>query len=212
MESIDYIKQFPLLSFDKGDVLLSRGEVSDRLLIIKQGFIKVGSVNNDGSERLLWIAGSYDMVPTEQLFSFRGALQFFYIALSDGSVYIIKKSTFLTHAYNTPKLMHEIAQSMSQNYDDLLMRVDSIDQSHARDKLIGTLLYLGRRFSSASDVNLCQVGLRLTHTDFSSMVGTTRETISVELKRLMNERVISYNRNDFMLHMDKLAYLFDLTT
>ncbi len=211
MESIDYIKQFPLLTFEKGDVLLYKGEISDRLLIIKQGFIKVSSVNNDGSERLLWIAGSYDMAPTEQLFSSRGALQFFYTALSSGEVYIIKKSTFLTHAYNTPKLMREIAKSMSQHYDDLLMRVDSIDQSHARDKLIGTLLYLGRRFSSSSDVNLCQVGLHLTHADFSSMVGTTRETISVELKKLMNEGAISYDRNEFTLRMDKLEYLFDLT-
>ncbi|MDB5187470.1 MAG: CarD family transcriptional regulator [Candidatus Saccharibacteria bacterium] len=203
MDVIDFVKKYPIKSFTKGESLLSEGSISDTLLAIRTGYVKVTSIDDLGNERMLWIAGRYDIVPTERLFSQRSPLQFFYTALSDGELFQIKKSDFLSKAKEDVKLMAEIATGMSGHYDDLLSRIDTIGQSSIRDKLIATLRYVAQRFSADQSVDLYQLGLHMTHKDLADMIGSTRETTSLELHKLRTAGMIEYDRTRFIVHTDK---------
>jgi CRP/FNR family transcriptional regulator, cyclic AMP receptor protein len=203
MDIVEYVKNRPVRHFTKGEVVLSEGDVSDTLLAIRSGYIKVTSLDDDGNERMLWIAGRYDIVPTERLFSRHSPLQFFYTALSDCDVYEINKADFIAKAKADVKLMTEVAASMSNHYDDLLSRVNTIGQTTIHDKLIATLYYVASRFSADQSVDLYQLGLHLTHKDLAEMIGSTRETTSVELQKLRQAGYIEYDRTRFIIHTDK---------
>lgn len=203
MDVVDFVKKYPIKHFTKGEVLLSEGDVSDTLLAIRTGYIKVTSIDNEGNERMLWIAGRYDIVPTERLFSRHSPLQFFYTALTDGELFQINKADFLQKAKDDVTLMTEIATSMSSHYDDLLSRVNTIGRANIHDKLVATLHYVAKRFSADESVDLYALGLHLTHKDLADMIGSTRETTSLELQRLRARRVIDYDRSTFIVHTDK---------
>jgi CRP/FNR family transcriptional regulator, cyclic AMP receptor protein len=207
MQIIDFIQDFPIQEFQKGDVLLSEGQQNNKLLALRSGFVKVTSLHESGSEKLLWIAGRYDIVPTEQLFSLTGNLHYFYTALSKGSLYEIDKISFLQYAKSNPSLMTEVARGMSSHYDDLMNRLDSVEQTTIRGKIIFTLCYLAERFSADNEVDLLELGLVLTQNDIASMVGSTRETISVELNLLKSHGAIMYDRNKFIINLQKLRKL-----
>jgi len=207
MEITEFIQQCPIREFRKGEVLLSEGQQNDKLLAIRSGFVKVTSLHESRGEKLLWIAGRYDIAPTEQLFSARGNLLFFYTALTDGSVFEIDKADFLTYAKTHSTFMNEIATSMSGHYDDLMNRLNSIEQTTIRGKLIATLRYLAERFSASDSVDLFELGLRLTQNDIASMIGSTRETTSVELNLLKESGAIEYNRSKLMINVPKLNSL-----
>lgn len=200
MDIVTFVKKYPLKQFSKGEALLGEGDVSELLLAIRSGFVKVSSLDTNGTERMLWIAGRYDMVPTEQLFSARRPMQFFYTALSSGEAYCINKADFLLAAKSDAMLMGEIARSMSSHYDDLLVRISTTEQAGVRQKLIATLLYLAERFSADSAVDLYAIGLRLTHEDIATLIGSTRETVSLELQKLRTSGIISYDRTMFVVH------------
>lgn len=204
MEIISYIKQFPLRTFRKGDILLSEGQPSKHLYALVGGYVKATSIQENGSEQLLWIEGRYDVVPTEHFFSLTKELSFFYTALSDGTYYEVDKAAFIAHAKQTPTLMSEIAMSMSAHYDDLMHRIDSVGQTSVRSKVIATLQYIAERFSADDQVDLYKIGLKLTHNDVAAMVASTRETISIELHLLMKEGYITYDRTKFIVHLSKL--------
>lgn len=203
MQSVDFIKKFPTESFEKGAVLLSEGQTADELLAIRSGFIKVTSLDENGNERLLWIAGRYDIVPTERLFSTHAPLNFFYTALTPVEVYKIPKSQFLDHAKSNLGLMTDIATSMSTHYDDLLVRVNSIGQPNIREKLAATLRYLAERFSANDTVDLHELGLTVTHQDLAEMIGSTRETTSLELQKMRTSGYIDYDRSHFTIYLEK---------
>lgn len=207
MESVNFIKQFPLRTFVKGETLLSEGQDSNVLMAVQTGFVKVTSLSDSGEEKLLWIAGRYDIAPTEQLFTLRGSLRFFYTAMTAGSAYQVDKASFLKYAKENGELMTEIAMSMSVHYDDLLKRIESIEKTAVRDKLISTLAYLAQRFSASSVVDLYDVGLKITHSDLASMIGSTRETTSLELAKLKSLGAIDYDRSKFIVSLDKLVTL-----
>ncbi len=203
MDVIDFVKECPVTAFTKDELILSAGDVSDSLLAIRSGFVKVTSIDDEGNERMLWIAGRYDIIPTEGLFSRHRPLKFFYTALTDGDLFQINKSEFLNKAATDLRLMTEIATSMSGHYDDLLSRVNSIGQGMVRDKLIATLHYLATRFSADDSVDLYGLGLHLTHKDLADMIGSTRETTSLELQRLKVAGLVDYDRTRFIVHTGK---------
>jgi CRP/FNR family transcriptional regulator len=204
MDTIAYIKEFPVVSFEKGAVLLSEGQDSSSLFAIRTGFVKVTSLDEDGTEKLLWIEGRYDTVPTEKFFSLREPIQFYYTALSDGTYYDIDKKSFLEFARQNNNLLNEIATNMSSHYDDLLMRINGIGHTSVQKKLASTLCYLGEKLSASDTVDLVEAGLRLTHNDLAAMVGSTRETVSLELQKLKKSGVIDYDKSHFLIHVSKL--------
>lgn len=117
------------------------------------------SLDRNGNEQLIWLATRYDIIPTESLFRKRGELQFSYTALTDLEVYAMPKQTFLEMCDNNHDVMREIAKSMSLHYDDLLVRLRSVEQSSIRDKLIYTLHYIANRFSGDAIVHFQDLGL-----------------------------------------------------
>jgi CRP-like cAMP-binding protein len=201
MTTVDFVRQFPLQEFNKGDILLRDGDVSETLLAVRNGFIKVTSVDEAGNARLIWIAGRYDIVPTEHLFLRRKPLDFFYTALTDGAAYCLDKPTFMEHAKNNLTLMTDIAVAMSNHYDDLLARINSIEQVSVRDKLLSTLCYLGERFGSDDVVDLYQIGLRLTQKDLAAMINSTRETTSLEMHKLRQGGCVEYGPTTFAINV-----------
>lgn len=204
MDHIDFVKQFPLRTFKKGEILLSEGDPATTLFAIQTGFVKVTAINEDGLQRLLWIAGRYDVVPVEQLFSTRSTLRFFYTAMTDGSAYQVDKQVFLRHATDMPSLMIEIARGIGQHYDELLDRLHAAGNPTAQSKVIAMLGYIAQRFSADVVVDLHQLGLRPTHQDIAEMIGSTRETTSLALEALRRQGAIDYSRECFIIYTDRL--------
>ncbi|MFZ1250166.1 MAG: Crp/Fnr family transcriptional regulator [Candidatus Microsaccharimonas sp.] len=209
MDTVEYVKQFPLKKFTRGEILVQKGDPNEFLMAVRSGFLKVTSIGMDGTERLIWIAGRYDLAPIEKLFSKKGASKFFYTALTDGSYYQLDKTAFVEEASKSPKLMGEIARGMSEHYDDLLQHIDALDTSSVRDRLLLTLMYLAERLSGERDVDLFSYGLVLTHADFANLIGSTRETTSLTLNSLRKEGYISYSRNHCVVHVEKIRTLFE---
>lgn len=209
MDTIEYVKQFPVKKFLQSEVLLQKGDELTKLLVIREGFIKITSISDTGSERLLWIAGRYDVIPTEQLFSTRAKVRYFYTGLTNGSCYVIDKQDFVRTALATPQIMTDIAKSMSSHYDEFLQLIDAVDAASVKEKLLRTLLYLSERVSGNSTVDLYELGLRLTHQDLASMIGSTRETTSLSLIQLRKQGLVDYSRKKFTIHADAIAEHLD---
>ncbi|MGV9001446.1 MAG: Crp/Fnr family transcriptional regulator [Candidatus Saccharimonadaceae bacterium] len=209
MDGMEYIRQSPIKQFQSGTILLQKGDPLDFIMALREGYIKITSISDGGIERLLWIAGRYDFAPVEQLFSKQSQARFFYTALTNGSYYEVDRAELLKNASQHPSIMAEVARGMSEHYDDFLQRIDSIDGLSVRERLLKTLHYLAQRFSASSDVNLYDQGLRITHQDLASMIGSTRETTSFTLSELRDEGYISYDRKSFVIHVDKIIEIID---
>ncbi len=204
MDIVDYIRKFPVREFKRGELLLQKGDSTMNLMAIREGFIKVTSISNSGVERLVWIAGRYDLAPTEQLFSKSGTVRFFYTALTDGNYYEMNKEELLTLAKNEPAIMSEIAKNMSIHYDDFLQRIDAVDTATVKERLMRTLCYLAERLSADSVVDLYESGLKLSHADLAAMIGSTRETTSLMLSELRRAELIDYSRKKLTVYVDDL--------
>lgn len=209
MDSAEYIRQSPIKSFRRGEVIVSAGDAIESLFAVREGFVKVVSISDSGVERIVWIAGRYDIVPAEQLFSLHARARFFYIAMCDGSYYSVDKADFLHKARHTPSMMEDIARGMSEHHDDVMGHLKAAEATTVRERLLRTLCYITKRFSAEAEVDLCQQGFRITHQELAAMIGATRETTSLELLKLRKNKLIRYDTACFVVYVDKINQLLD---
>jgi CRP-like cAMP-binding protein len=206
-ERLEFVRQFPIKSFSKGETILYEGQPLNTIFAVQSGFIKVTSLSESGIERIISFAGPGNMMPIEQLFSTQGSLWFFYTALSDCTLYKVNKTQFLAYVQKTPSLIFEMARRVSSYYDDLLIRIDSVGHMGVRSKLIFTLCYLAKRFGDGATVDIYALGLKLTHQDISELINATRETTSIELHKLLVEGGVTYDHNRFVIDVPRLEAL-----
>lgn len=205
MNLVEFIKSFPLQEFVKGEVLYDVGEVTSSILIIRDGIVKVTSLDDDGSEHLLWLAGRYDIVPTEGILKPHITPNYFYTAYSDGSAYAVNKKQLLDKANGDVAIMAQVARGLSEHHDDLLQHIKGIEQPNLRAKILYLLHILCEKFSGAEVVYLHELDLNLTHQDIADMVRASREAVSVELKQLQDEGFVDYSRSSFTVNAAKIA-------
>ena len=193
----------PIRTFGKDELLLSSGDASDTFLAVREGFVKATSTDESGRQRLLWLAGRYDIVPIERFFS-RKCLQYDYVAYTDGSAYVIEKDVLHELMQEKPGAALEIARGLSEHLDDASERVSAIGQADMRTKLLHMLHNVALKFSSADIARLHDVGLNLTHQDLADMIGASREVVSLEMAKIRTAGFVDYDRSTFVVHTAKI--------
>lgn len=204
---IKFIKTCRLESFSKGDQLPLHIDGKAILYAIQSGYVKVCSIDALGNQQFLWLKGRIDIVPSERLFSIEPSDDFFYTALSDVRAYVVDKRALIEYARTDQEVMSEIARSMSEHYDDLLLRLHATEQSTIRNKLIHSLHHIAIRVSADNIVKFHEYDFHLTQEDISQLVGSTRESVAVEMKKLKDEKLIDYSRSRLTVNTDRLAQL-----
>lgn len=205
MKIADFIRSQPTKSFAKDEILIYQDTVPRHLFAIRSGFVKVHDVAEDGSEQLNWLAKKYDVLPVEWLFDTESKSQFFYTAHTDVEAFIVSREAFMAHAKDDPETLLAITETIIQQYHDLLRHVNAAQKPKARDKVTYSLFFLSKRFLPEKNEGLQKITIPLNHRDIAGLVGTSRETVSLELKKLKDEGVIDYDKTAFYIDYEKLA-------
>lgn len=209
MKIIDFVKSQPIRQFTKGELLFSSSGPSDTFLAVREGFVKATTTEETGSQRILWIAGRYDIIPLERFFT-KKPLQYDYEAYGDGSAFILDKTDFLGFIKANPSTGLEISYGLSEHFDDISERLSALGESDIKSKLLHTLYTLATKFSSLDVVNLHEIGLNLTHQDLADCIGASREVVSIELSKARKDKYISYSRSKFTVYTTRIKDSMDL--
>ena len=209
MRIIDFVKSQPIKQFTKGELLLASSDPSDTFLAIREGYIKTTTIEDTGKQRILWIAGRYDIVPLERFFT-KKPLQYDYEAYNDGSAFVIEKASLQEFITKHPSAGLEIAYGLSEHFDDISERLSAIGEADIKSKLLHTLYTLASKFSSLDVVDLHDIGLNLTHQDLADLIGASREVVSLELSKARKEKFISYSRSKFTVYATRIRDYMDL--
>jgi CRP-like cAMP-binding protein len=92
----------------------------------------------------------------------------------------------------------------------MLLRVTALQQAKAHAKIAYTLFYLCQRYGKATSQNITKINIQLTHQQFASLVGLTRETTATEMKKLEKQGIVRYDNQVYKVNRTKLlAYMGD---
>lgn len=184
------------ITFDKGQVIYDVGSAGDFLYFIRSGFVKIGSVTEDGRELIYDVRKSGDVVgelcASSQPRHDRG------VALEKCEVVPVPFEDVLSVAQKDRNLLRQFVQGFCDSLSDAYEQLNSVAFSNAVARLIQTLVKLGSRAGKDSGERV-EIPTYLTQEEIAQMVVLSRERVSTALNFLRGRGLVDYSRHGHLI-------------
>jgi CRP/FNR family transcriptional regulator, cyclic AMP receptor protein len=192
-----FTKGQPLL-FEKAHIIIGNEDQPNGIYYITTGYVKVYSINTDGSQNIRIILGSGDVFPI--IWAYLGTYNetLFYEAMSVCSLWRLSREWFLNLIEHDLAISNAMALQLAQQSSILTNRMENLEYRKARDRLVYRLLFLASRFG-IREHGLLRIETPLTHEILASTINLTRESVSRELEKLEKENLIERSGHSIVI-------------
>lgn len=189
-----FFSQFNVIKYAKGEVILRSGDVPQGVYFVKKGYVKLSSVSREGKELTLVIYKEGEFFPVVWTFygGDRGSIYSFE-AITDTEISRAPRDAFLEYITPNFDLLWNVAKEIITRFQSSLQRMEFLAFGNASSKLASILLICSKDFG-VERPNGTEIQIPLTHKDIANLVGVTRETVSLELKKFDRKSIIGYNK------------------
>lgn len=189
----DFFSQFSTLKYAKGETILRAGDLAQGVYFVKSGYAKLNSVSQEGKELILVIYKNGDFFPVVWTFFGQKPSIYSYEAITDTQILRAPRERFIEFINSDKEMFLEVTKGIIVRFQTALRRMQYLTFGDASAKLASILLICGRDFGIEKKEEI-EIQLPLTHKDIANLVGVTRETVSLELKKLDRKGLIAYNK------------------
>lgn len=203
LESRSRIQAFPR----KGLVYLP-SDRSDAVLLVISGRIRLYSVTPDGKESVLTLIDPGELFGELVLFG-QTRREEFAEAMESSVVVLIPGEEIRRLMEVRPSLTIKLSRLMGLRRLWIERRLRSLLFRSNRDRLISLLLELAVKYGAPRSTGLW-LSIRLSHQEMASMIGSTRESVTLLLGELQYERLLEVRRRQiFLTDLKRLAASLD---
>ena len=195
-------------TFVRGGLLYLPTDRSDSVLLLVSGRIKIYHITGDGKEALLAIVepgeifGELAILEAGHREEFAEAMEKTVVVMIPGSEIQLLMEEHTHVSVGVTRLMGFRRQKMERRLKSLLFRSN-------RERLIYLLLELVEKYGRPTAEGV-QIGIKLSHQDLASIIGSTRETVTVLLGELQKEGNLMIKRRQIILkRIEHLATSID---
>ncbi|HYG83975.1 MAG TPA: Crp/Fnr family transcriptional regulator [Verrucomicrobiae bacterium] len=181
-------------TYAKGQTILYPDDRSPDLFLIKDGAVSMHDIDDEGSRKVLHIFGPLALFPMVSFSTSLAPSAWFYTALADTDVYLLSYAEVkeqLENANGVSAYNLFLKQSLDEIHE-LLVRLNSATKTTSLGKLIAALKFLGTHHIKARSGTWQPVRFAVPHQLLADMTGLTRETVSVTMKQLYDDKIARY--------------------
>ncbi len=183
----------PLLSLKKGQVLMFSGDELTHVYNLTSGYVKMYNVNEIGEQRILLIFPARFAFPIFPGITTRPhyKLRYFYEAMTEIQARRMPITDFASILEKNESVARFVLDYVTQLSGIVVRRLGIIENKEASRKIMNLLPYLASICGRKLSANVMQLDLRITHQDIAELTGLTRETVTKEMKKIVNQGVIT---------------------
>ncbi|MGE0375826.1 MAG: Crp/Fnr family transcriptional regulator [Planctomycetaceae bacterium] len=195
--------------FGRGGLIYVPSDAGESVLLVMSGRVKIYHLTGDGKQALLALIEPGELFGELALFD-GGQREEFAEAMDATTVLRIPADEIRRLMELHPGVSLGVTKLMGLRRRRVERRLKSLLFRSNRERLIHLLLELvgqyGRRTSEG-----VEIGLKLSHQELASIIGSTRETVTVVLGELKSEgSLIIKRRQIVLLQMERLAQSLDV--
>ena len=191
-------------NYPKGQILLYQGEKTNDVFRITSGYVKVYDVTAQGAEKLMILLGPGDIFPL--IWTFRGndSLNYFYETIDETEVAVVPREGLITSLKTSHQFTVHLLEYFVERSSDLMKRIECIEGTSAKHKVAQVLDYLAHSHGDEIAEEAYKVRIPITHQMIADMAGITRETASLQLKKLEKGKMIKNTDDHLLIHLDRV--------
>ena len=188
------------LIINKGDLICTDSQSKKCFFFVKEGYLCNFHIYIDGKECIIGLLSEGDVVGLENLFR-DSTSNVFYRALTKVKVIPISSEKLEKVIEQDPALSLALLKYFSESHHDMIETLEQISYGTVENRL----LFLFKKFIDLRLENSqwYPIPVSLTHKDIAGMIGSTRETVTLEINKLLKKGVIKRLKNIMWLHLEK---------
>lgn len=170
-------------------MILHTNDAQSSVFFIKSGYIRVFRISEEGEELTLTILKAHDFFPLTYGLGVNG-YHYYLEAITSLELWKAPQEHFMRYIRNDHELFFELTNRLFVRFDGVLARMESMVFSNAYAKVATILFMCAQNFGEENGEQII-VRVPLTHKDIATMIGITRETTSLEMKKLERKGLIT---------------------
>lgn len=178
------------MPFKKGQVIMSEFEIAKGVFFVHSGIVKLTKQDEQGNELIVCMKKKGEIFAEACLFNYgeqtypaTGTM------IKSGEVYFLNTDDLEQELLLTPELAVQMIRYMSENLRDMTSIMRDIALLDVYTKTLKTLERLAEKFG-ANHCNRMHIEIPLTVQEFSTLVGTSRESVSRVFSKLRKDGLI----------------------
>lgn len=180
-----------------GTQLFEEGDIGRLVYLVKAGKVRISRRNPEGVDSTIAILGQRDIFGEE--IAFADSNRTITAATIEDSIICTARAEdvyglFVRH----PLVAINVAKYISEQRNQAFALIQDLATLSAAERIEHLLDRLTMDFGIESDDGTL-IDIRLTHADIASLVGTTRETVTVTLRKIMKEKNIERRGRRFFV-------------
>ncbi|MGF2385515.1 Crp/Fnr family transcriptional regulator [Lentilactobacillus otakiensis] len=200
------IDEMKIKKYHRGQILFDQGDTRDKFYFLIDGVAKSFHWDKDGEEQL------YLYIRPNKGFPYIGLFEDDQYAYTVETMTDVKIAEFSMPIYEeilreNPELMVNAVKEMSQIINTSETQLQRMVTTSAKCRVANAILFIGQQIGDLQEDDSILVPYPITIVELSKVSGTTRETTSQMVQKLIAENKIQYNRKYFkILETDEDEY------
>jgi len=177
---------------------------SDGVMLLAEGQVKIGSLTPDGKQSILAFVEPGELFGELAIFD-SGSREEFAEATTASTVVLFPAETMREVTERNPAMAMGVTKLLGLRRRCVERRLKYLLFRSNRERLVHLLLELAEDYGQPEKGEI-KLRIRLSHQDLASIIGSTRETVTVILGQLQNEGFLRLGRRKIsMRHLERLA-------
>ena len=177
----------------KAQYILHEGDNPLDAFILKSGVVKMCEESERG-EKILHLLRHSAVMPLAFFSGPHQIIRWAYMTLTDCEVFVLPYESMLQKMREDSDFALYLMHWFSVEVHELLLRLSSMEQTTVKDKVVSALKFLAERHTVPRRDGWRRVAFPVSHQLIASMVGASRESVTMSLGDLQKERIIKSER------------------
>lgn len=196
-----FFSQFKSIYYKKGETFLRPGEMPQGINFIKKGYVRLYALSYEGKDLTLVLYKPGEFFPV--VWSLTGTRSIYYFeALNSVEIKRTSREEFNEFINENVDVFKEVNDHIIHRFQTALRRMEYLVFGNANSKLASILLICSRDFGTDTSKGK-EIQIPFTHKDIAAILGVTRETVSLELKKFEKMKLIGYNSRHIVIKDEK---------
>jgi CRP/FNR family transcriptional regulator, cyclic AMP receptor protein len=189
-------------TFKRASLIYLPTDRSDSVLLLTSGRVKIYHITSEGKQTLLAFIEPGELFGELAVFDSGQREEF--AETMEASTMVMIPGAEIQHLMEThPTVSMSMTRLMGLRRQRVERRLKSLLFQSNRERLIYLLIELVEKYGQQTAEGVA-IGIKLSHQDMASVIGSTRETVTVILGELQTERLLFIKRRQIILRNPNL--------
>lgn len=181
----------------RNTVVFHENDPASAFYMVKSGKVKIYKVSRDGREQVLAILGDGQIFGDVPTFD-GGPYPATAATMEDSQIYLIRRDDLLEVVRRHPEIAIQIIAVLGQRLRQALELVRDLSFKQVPHRLAGLLLKLAEQYGEEKDGGVL-INISLSRQELADIVGTSRETVTRELKKMERSGLVGIERRQITI-------------